>query len=92
MHQCKLAVNWLESSFVEKELRFLVGKKWNIIQQRALEVKKANSLLRWIRQCCQQQVKGRYHSPLFSPGETHLEWFRTGLRITGDSSVECHND
>lgn len=50
MHQCKLRANWLESSFVGKELRFLVGKKWDIIQQCVLVVEKAKSHLSWIRQ------------------------------------------
>lgn len=59
---------WLGNSFVEKELRSLVGKKWDIIQQSALAVQKANSLLSWIKQCC-QQVKGGNPCPLLSPGE-----------------------
>lgn len=41
---------WLGNSFVEKELRSLVGKKWDIIQQSALALQKANSLLSWIKQ------------------------------------------
>lgn len=42
--------------------------KWDTIQQSALAVQKASSLLSWIKQCC-QQVKEGNPSPLLSPGE-----------------------
>lgn len=50
MHQYKMGADWLERSFVEKEMRFLVGNKWDIIQQCALAVEKAKTLLSWVRQ------------------------------------------
>ncbi|GAB0179249.1 mitochondrial enolase superfamily member 1 [Grus japonensis] len=72
-HQYKLKVNWLESSFAEKDLVVLVNTKLNMSQQCALVAKKANSILGYIRSVASRSRE--VILPLYSaPVKPHLKY------------------
>lgn len=71
MHQKRLGLDWLESSFTEKDLRVLVCNKLNMSQQCVLVARKGS-----IFDCITKSITSRPRKviPPLNTGETHLEY------------------
>lgn len=96
-HHYLLGTNCVGSSFRGNDLGVLVDNKLNVIQQRAVTPKTADSLLGWIRQSI---TSGEVILPLHSALVRHTWRAGPGLRLpvqerqglTGVSAVKCYED
>ncbi|GAB0183888.1 mitochondrial enolase superfamily member 1 [Grus japonensis] len=100
-YQCRLGVDLLGSSAVEKDLGVLVDNKVSMSQQCALVAKKTNVILGCIKKSvASRSTEGAYPHPLLCPGEaTSGIWcpvlgspIQERQGTTGESPAEGYKD